>query len=142
VNFQVRWLGHLLNFICLPPGSAVHLPDDDLIRDLGDLILEPNPVRESLAEKVYVSLDPGDAVGRLESTYRMLLEVEDAWQAFSRARSKGELLAQDLAGALQEAADKNIITADDVAALRDYDARRYDCLLTDHFDPRAFNDLA
>jgi acyl-CoA dehydrogenase len=142
VNFQVRWLGHLLNFICLPPGSAVHLPDDDLIRDLGDLILEPNPVREALAEKVYVSLDPNDAVGRLESTYRMLLEVEEAWQAFSRARSKGELAAQDLAGALQEAADKNIITADDVAALRDYDARRYDCLLTDHFDQRAFNDLA
>jgi acyl-CoA dehydrogenase len=120
----------------------VHLPDDDLIRDLGDLILEPNPVREALAEKVYVSLDPNDAVGRLESTYRMLLEVEEAWQAFSRARSKGELAAQDLAGALQEAADKNIITADDVAALRDYDARRYDCLLTDHFDQRAFNDLA
>ena len=133
-NFPIRGLGGVLQFICLPPGSSVRPPDDDQIRNLGDMILEPNPVRAALAEKVYVSSDPEDAVGRLETTYQMLLDVDDAWQAFSRAYSKGELTATDVAGALEEAADKGIITAQDVAALAQYDARRYDCLLTDHFD--------
>jgi acyl-CoA dehydrogenase len=83
---------------------------------------------------VFVSNDPQEAVGRLETTYQMLLDVDDAWQAFARARSKGELVARDLAGALEEAAQKGIITAADVAPLAAYDARRYDCLLTDHFE--------
>jgi acyl-CoA dehydrogenase len=133
-NFPVRWLGWLLHFICLPPGGAVAAPDDHQIRALGDLILEPNPVREALAEMVFVSGDAGDAIGRVETTYQMLLQVESAWQAFTRARKKGELDATDLAGALQEAAAKDIITADEAIALAEYDARRYDCLLTDHFD--------
>lgn len=133
-NFPLRSLARVLHFICLPPGSTVQSPDDEQIRDLGDLILEPNPVREALANMVYVSSDPEDAVGRLETTYQMLLDVDDAWQAFSRARSKGELASLELGGALEEAAEKGIISAEDVAVLAAYDARRYDCLLTDHFD--------
>jgi acyl-CoA dehydrogenase len=133
-NFPIRWLGGILQLACQPPGSAVKMPNDDLIRDLGDLILEPNPVREALAEMVYLSTDPKDAVGRLESTYQKLLAVDSAWQTFARARSKAELQASDTAGALQEAADKGIISKDDISALADYDAQRFDCLLTDHFD--------
>ena len=133
-NFPLRSLARVLHFVCLPPGSTVQSPDDEQIRELGDLILEPNPVREALANMVYVSSDPEDAVGRLETTYQMLLDVDDAWQAFSRARSKGELASLELGGALEEAAEKGIISAEDVAVLAAYDARRYDCLLTDHFD--------
>jgi acyl-CoA dehydrogenase len=133
-NFPVRWLGRILHILCLPPGSAVKAPDDDQIRELGELIMEPNPVRAVLADMVYLSSDPTEAVGRLETTYQMLLQVDSAWQAFTRARSKGELEARDLAGSLQEAADKGIIPAAAVMSLAEYDARRYDCLLTDHFD--------
>ncbi|CAA0100840.1 Acyl-coenzyme A dehydrogenase [Halioglobus japonicus] len=133
-NFPVRWLGRILQILCVPPGSVVHPPGDDDIRALGDLIIEPNPVRQALAAMVYVSNDPEDAVGRLETTYQMLLEVDSAWQVFSRARSKGEFSAMDLAGALQEAVDNGVITAEEATALAEYDARRYDCLLTDHFD--------
>lgn len=133
-NFPVRWLAGLLRVICLPLGRFANAPDDEQVRALGDLIMEPNPVREALAEYVYVSDDPQDAVGRLETTYRMLLEVDDAWQAFSRARNKGELQATALEEALQEAVEKGIIRAEDAGPLSEYDARRYDCLLTDHFE--------
>jgi acyl-CoA dehydrogenase len=133
-NFPVRPLGWLLRVLCLPVGSAVRLPDDDQVRRLGELLLEPNPVRAALAEMVFVSSDPNDATGRLESTYRMLLQVDSAWQSFSRARSKGQIAAFDLAEALQEAVGKGIIAAEDVTALADYDAHRYDSLLTDEFD--------
>jgi acyl-CoA dehydrogenase len=123
----------LLRLLCLPPFSKVPAPDDNQVRELGELIMEPNPVREALAALVHVSTDPEDAVGRLETTYQMLLTVDEPWQAFIRARREGKLNADTLEEALKEAAADNIITEADIALLLDYDARRHDCLLTDHF---------
>ena len=94
--------------------------------------MRPNAVREALAKMVYVSDDPEDAVGRVETAYQMLLALDKPWQAVMRARSKGELDADSMAAALREAAQKGIITEDDIAPLLEYDTRRFDCLLTDH----------
>jgi acyl-CoA dehydrogenase len=133
-NFPVRILGWLLRVICFPTGLVIRAPDDAQIRKLGALIMEPNPVRDALATYVYVSADPDDAVGRVESTYRALLEIEAPWLAFVKARARGALEADNLDEALAEAADKHIIEEKDVERLLAYEARRYDCLLTDQFD--------
>lgn len=134
-NFPIPWLGRLLRLVCLPPWSRVRAPDDMQVRQLGQMIMEPNPVRQALAGMVYLSQDPEDAVGRLETTYQLLLTVDDAWQAFARARSKGELDTESLEDALRQAVTSGIIAEEDVAPLTEYDKRRYDCLLTDHFEP-------
>jgi acyl-CoA dehydrogenase len=133
-NFTMPWLGRLLQLLCLPPGSGVAAPSDDQVRELGELIMQPNPVRNSLAQYVYVSRDPEDAVGRLQTTYELLLQVDKAWQAFARARDKGEIEADSLQAALREAADKGIIAESDIEPLAEYDIRRYDCVLTDNFE--------
>lgn len=131
-NFPMPWLGGLLRLTCMPPWSAIPTPDDQQIRTLGELIMRPNAVREALAKMVYVSDDPEDAVGRVETAYKMLLALDKPWQAVMRARSKGELDADSMEAALKEAAQKEIITEEDIAPLLEYDARRFDCLLTDH----------
>ena len=136
-NFPSPWLGGLLRLLCLPLFSKVQAPDDSQVRELGELIMEPNPVRETLAAMVHLSVDPEDAVGRLETTYQMLLTVDEPWQAFVRARSQGKLDKESLEDALKEAAAGNIITDADIELLLDYDARRHDCLLTDHFPQQA-----
>jgi acyl-CoA dehydrogenase len=133
-NFPSRPLGGLLHVLCVPPGSRVQPPDDTQTRELGDLIMAPNPVRSALAAMVYVSDDPEDAVGRVETTYQLLLKIEASWHDFSRARSKGELTSSTLDDALREAVSKGIIREENIALLAEYDARRYDCLLTDHFE--------
>ncbi len=133
-NFPLPGVGPILRWLCFPLGRIAAAPDDDQIRRLGDLIMQPNPVRKALKTYVYLSDDPEDAVGRVETTYQMLLDVEKPWHAFMRARRNHELTADTLAEALQEAADKGVIREEDVAALLEYDARRYDCLLTDQFD--------
>ncbi|MCB1843159.1 MAG: DUF1974 domain-containing protein, partial [Halioglobus sp.] len=133
-NFPLRWLALILRGMCFPTGRVLKAPGDEQVRTLGALIMEPNPVRDTLAGFVYLSTDPEDAVGRVETTYRMLLEVEDAFVAFVKARSKGNIDADDLEEGLSEAAQKGIITAEDVPRLLEYDRRRYDCLLTDQFD--------
>lgn len=133
-NFPLRPLAIVLRVICFPTGRVFKAPSDEQVRQLGALIMEPNPVREMLAGFVYVSSDPEDAVGRVESTFRMLLEVEEPFVAFVKARSKGEIEADELEAGLQEAADKGIIDQADVSRVLEYDRRRYDCLLTDQFD--------
>ncbi|WP_461480842.1 acyl-CoA dehydrogenase [Porticoccus sp.] len=132
-NFPQRWLGLALRLLCLPLGRRYRAPDDDQIRLLGKLIMEPNPVREALKQYVYQSNNPEEASGRVESTFQALLRVDPAWQAFSRARGKGELGVGDMDNALGEALRQGVIAEADVEPLRDYDRRRYDCVLTDDF---------
>ncbi len=136
-NFPIHSLGGLLRFTCLPPWTAIAEPDDEQVRRLGTLIMRPNAVRRALAEMVYVSDDPEDAVGRLETTYQMLLTLDEPWQAISRARSKGELDADSMKTALRQAAELGIIAEADIAPLLEYNSRRYDCLLTDHAPQQA-----
>ena len=133
-NFQPRVLGWALRALCLPLGRVFPAPDDRMIRELGGLIMAPNAVRDALAQRVYLSVDPEDAVGRVETTYQMLLAVEEPFLALQKAWSKGELEADTLDDALQQAVDKNVLRAEDVEPVRKYDARRVDCVLTDHFE--------
>jgi acyl-CoA dehydrogenase len=133
-NFPQKWLATLIRFVAMPFGSIVHKPNDDLIRELGDLILEDNPVRQMLAQYVYVSHDPKDPAGRVESTYQLLLALGPVWHAFLKAKNTGKLIGETVAEQAQDAATKNIIQPHDVARIVEYDARRFDCLLTDDFD--------
>lgn len=135
-NFPQRGLGIMLRMLCLPLGRKYKAPNDKQIRLLGTLIMEPNPVREALKQYVFISNDPEDAVGRVETTYQMLLEIDTSWQAFSRARRKGKLgdASTSLDSALEEAVRQGIIPEADVIPLKEYNQRRYDCVLTDHFE--------
>ncbi len=133
-NFPVRPLAKGLQWMTFPFGRIVSKPSDDSIRRLGDLIMEDNPVRKELAQYLYVSKDPEDATGRVESTYQMLLSLGPVWDDFVKAQGKGKLKGASLEERLKDAAEQGIIREADIEKLREYDARRYDCLLTDAFD--------
>ncbi|MBN7797484.1 acyl-CoA dehydrogenase [Parahaliea mediterranea] len=133
-NFPVRWLGALLRFVAFPYGRVHSAPSDEQVRALGDLIMEPNPVRQLLASRIYVPGDPEDAVGRVERTYQTLLQVDDGWQRFLHAWRKGEVGGDDLEAALADAVAREVISEEAAAGIRQYDALRFDCLLTDDFD--------
>jgi acyl-CoA dehydrogenase len=131
-NFPVGWVAKLVRLLTLPFGKIVLKPSDDLTRELGDLMLEDNPVRQHLAQYVYVSHDPDDAAGRVESTYQMLLALGPLWTTWLKNQNK--LNGKTIAEKLQDAVSKNIIQPQDVTRLLEYDARRFDCILTDAFD--------
>jgi len=131
-NFPVGWVAKLVRFLTLPFGKIVLKPTDDLTRELGDLMLEDNPVRQQLAQYIFVSHDPEDAAGRVESTFQMLLALGPLWTTWLKNQNK--LTGSNMAEKLQDAVSKNIIQPQDVNRLLEYDARRYDCILTDAFD--------
>lgn len=63
-----------------------------------------------------------------------MLALGPVWHSFLKAQRSGKLQGEDLEAQLQDAASKNIIQPEDVARLLEYDARRFDALLTDAFD--------
>lgn len=133
-NFPLKWLAKMVRFVTMPCGKIVHKPNDNLIRELGDLIMEENPVRQMLGQYLYVSHDPQDAFGRVESTYQLLLSLGPVWHAFIKAKNSGKITGSTTEELAKDAAAKNIIQQHDIARVVEYDARRFDCLLTDAFD--------
>ncbi len=73
-------------------------------------------------------------MGRVERTYQTLLQVDDTWQRFLKAWGRGEVSGEDLASALEDAVSREIISEEAAAGIRQYDAMRFDCLLTDDFE--------
>ncbi|WP_197477468.1 acyl-CoA dehydrogenase [Alcanivorax sp. HI0044] len=135
-NFGFFGLGHVLKRLFFPLGRPckAQAPSDDQIRTLGQMIMEPSSVRDALAEPAYISQDPEDSIGRVEATFNKLLEVEPGFLAYLKAEGKGQLEGETVLEKLQDAARKGIINESQVEAINEYDAMRYDCLLTDAFD--------
>jgi acyl-CoA dehydrogenase len=133
-NFPVRLVAVLLKLVTFSSGRLVDKPDDNLIRELGDLIMEENPVRQELGRFVYVSKNPEHATGRVETTFQMLLALGDIWPRFVRAQNKGQLQGNSFEEKVKDGVAKGIVPAEVVDQLLAYEERRYDAVLTDAFD--------
>jgi len=133
-NFPMGVLACTIKWMAFPWGRLLTKPDDNAVRQLGGLIMEDNPVRRQFAPLVYESEDPEDNIGRVETTYQMLLSLEPSWSTFSRAQAKGELAGETIEERLQDAAKKGLVREVDIQRLAEYNERRYDCILTDAFD--------
>ena len=133
-NFPQKWIAKTIRFLTMPFGNIVNKPDDNLIRELGELIMEDNPVRQMLGQYLYISDDPQDASGRVETAYQLLMALGPVWSAFTKAKHTGKISGATTEELAKDAAAKNIIQPHDVARIVEYDARRFDCLLTDAFD--------
>ena len=131
-NFPAPGLGPVLKHLFFPFGDAAKAPDDHQIRQLGELIMQPQAVRELLADKVYVSRNPDESVGRVLETYRQLLDIEPLYERFLKAES--HLPGTNWDARLDAAVNEGLVTDEEAAVLRDYETMRYDCMLTDAFD--------
>jgi acyl-CoA dehydrogenase len=133
-NFPVRWLGAVLKFLAFPLGVPVAPISDQLVRELGAAIMAPSAVRNALSECCYRSSDEHDALGRLEVTWQLLLELEAPLQAMHKAQRKGEINGTTFDEQLAEAIDKGIVAPAERHKLSEYERLRRECLLTDVFD--------
>jgi acyl-CoA dehydrogenase len=138
-NLPVPGLGMVMRRLFFPWGTPVPTLRDSQIRRLGSLIMEPNDVRKALSEAVFISKDPEDSTGRVNVTYQELIELEDDYDRFLKAESKGELSGKSVDDRIDNAAEKGLFSAEMAERLKRYEARRYDCLLTDAFDPTLEN---
>ena len=124
----------MIKLICFPLGRPLKKPSDKLKLQAGELIMQENAFRDQLKKHVYYSTDADDVTGRMESTFLMLLEVEELWNKFKKAESKGQFEGLTFEAHIESALKSGFISQAEAEQLTTYNAKRFDSMLTDIFD--------
>lgn len=133
-NFPAPLASGLVKFICFPFGRPVKKSSDHLKQQLGDVIMQENAFRDALKQHVYYSTDPNCATGRMEVTFQMMLKIEPLWNKFKSAESKDQFKGLTFEEHIQDAVEIQFINSQEAQQLIEYNAMRYDSMLTDIFD--------
>ncbi|WP_256414807.1 acyl-CoA dehydrogenase [Acinetobacter sp. 5862] len=141
-NFPVKIAATLVKLISFPFGRPVTKPSDELKQQVAQLLLKENSFREELKKHVYYTTDETDVMGRMESTFQMLLTLQPLWDKFKKAESKDQFKGLTFEEHITDAVAVGFITANEAEQLLKYNAKRYDSMLTDIFDQHLENDLS
>ena len=140
-NFPVKIAATLVKLISFPFGRPVTKPSDELKQQVAQLLLKENSFRAELKKHVYYTTDETDVMGRMESTFQMLLTLQPLWDKFKKAESKDQFKGLTFEEHITDAVAVGFITANEAEKLLKYNAKRYDSMLTDIFDEHLENDL-
>ncbi|MCH7388918.1 acyl-CoA dehydrogenase [Acinetobacter modestus] len=140
-NFPVKIAATLVKLISFPFGRPVKKPSDELKQQVAQLLLKENSFRAELKKHVYYTTDETDVMGRMESTFQMLLTLQPLWDKFKKAESKDQFKGLTFEEHITDAVAVGFITANEAEQLLKYNAKRYDSMLTDIFDQHLENDL-
>ena len=135
-NFPNRIVGGLLRFAVFPRGRTFSAPSDELGQRLVELVINPTPTRGRLADCAYTTLDPGNPLGQLQQALEMAEQVKPLERRVFDAKRAGEIESEDTPGQIDEAERKGLITREEAAAIRAFDARVMELTGVDDFDPR------
>ncbi len=141
-NFPIGLAAGLIKFICFPLGRPVAKPTDQLKIKVADWMIKENAFRDQLKKHVFYSTDTDDVHGRMESTFLMLLEIEELWNKFKKAESKDQFEGLTFEEHIQSAISSQFITQAEADQLSTYNAKRFDSMLTDIFDSELDQSLA
>lgn len=133
-NFPIKLASGLIKLICFPLGRPLKKPSDKLKLQAGEMIMQENAFRDQLKQHVYYSTDADDVTGRMESTFLMLLEVEELWNKFKKAESKGQFEGLTFEAHIESALKSGFISQAEAEQLTTYNTKRFDSMLTDIFD--------
>lgn len=133
-NFPIKLASGLIKFICFPLGRPVAKPNDALKLEVAEWMMKENAFRDQLKQHIFYSTDPNDVNGRMESTFLMLLGMEDVWNKFKKAESKGQFAGLTFEEHIQSALASNFISQAEADQLTTYNTQRFDSMLTDIFD--------
>ena len=140
-NFPVKIAATLVRLISFPFGRPVTKPSDELKQQVAQLLLKENSFRAELKKHVYYTTDETDVMGRMESTFQMLITLQPLWDKFKKAESKDQFKGLTFEEHITDAVAVGFITANEAEQLLKYNAKRYDSMLTDIFDQHLENDL-
>ncbi|EMB4615843.1 acyl-CoA dehydrogenase [Acinetobacter baumannii] len=135
-NFPAKLPAAFVKWICFPLGRVISKPDDELKQQVAELMMEEHPFREQLKRHVYYSTEPNDVTGRLEHTFQMLRTIEPLWDKFKKAESKGKFTGLTFEENIAQAIKEGFISESEAQQLLQYNAIRFDSMLTDVFDEK------
>lgn len=133
-NFPNRWIAAVLRFLIFPRGRTFSAPSDELGQEIVELMINPTETRERLADCAYTAVESTNPVGLLQEALEMAESVKALERKVLDARRAGEILADDVPGQIDEAEQTGVLTPDEAAAVRAFDARVMQLTGVDDFD--------
>ncbi|WP_447499956.1 acyl-CoA dehydrogenase [Acinetobacter oleivorans] len=140
-NFPAKLPATFVKWICFPLGRVISKPDDELKQQVAELMMQEHPFREQLKHHVFYSTKADDVTGRLEHTFQILRTLEPLWDKFKKAESKGKFTGLTFEENITQAIKEGFITESEAQQLLQYNAIRFDSMLTDVFDEDLNKDL-
>ncbi|MFV5584346.1 acyl-CoA dehydrogenase [Acinetobacter oleivorans] len=140
-NFPAKLPAAFVKWICFPLGRVISKPDDELKQQVAELMMQEHPFREQLKHHVFYATKADDVTGRLEHTFQILRTLEPLWDKFKKAESKGKFTGLTFEENIAQAIKEGFITESEAQQLLQYNAIRFDSMLTDVFDEDLNKDL-
>ncbi|MBJ9720631.1 acyl-CoA dehydrogenase [Acinetobacter calcoaceticus] len=140
-NFPAKLSAAFVKWICFPFGRVISKPDDELKQQVAELMMEEHPFREQLKHHVFYSTKADDVTGRLEHAFQILRTLEPLWDKFKKAESKGKFTGLTFEENIEQATKEGFISENEAQQLLQYNAIRFDSMLTDVFDEHLNKDL-
>lgn len=140
-NFPAKLPAAFVKWICFPFGRVISKPDDELKQQVAELMMQEHPFREQLKHHVFYSTKADDVTGRLEHAFQILRTLEPLWDKFKKAESKGKFTGLTFEENIAHATKEGFISENEAQQLLQYNAIRFDSMLTDVFDENLDKDL-
>ncbi len=134
-NFPVKGVGGFMRRIVFPWGRSYTRPSDRLTARLADHMMQPSELRDRLTAECYLGGGASEAISRIEKAFDKLIEVEPYYDRFLRAAAKGEIHGESIDDRLADARVKGLLSAEEAAAIAEFEPLRIDAILTDDFTP-------
>jgi acyl-CoA dehydrogenase len=135
-NFPNRPLAAVMRLLIFPRGLTYFPPSDRLGRSIADLIMNPSAARERLSRDVYKTRSSINPLGLLQEALILSTMAETLEK---RIRVDGintdRVTALDLTGQIEQALHAGLLSDEEAAILRDYDAKVSHLLDVDDFAP-------
>ncbi|MDB5967786.1 MAG: acyl-CoA dehydrogenase [Hydrocarboniphaga sp.] len=132
-NFPVRIVARVMRLAAFPLGNHYKPVSDALNARLADQIMEDSELRDRLSHLVFVNGGKDEATGRIEHAFKLLQKAEAPYLKYFKAVAKGELAGHDTDSRLAEAVARGLLNPEESRLVAEYDAARYDVILTDDF---------
>lgn len=140
-NFPAKLPAAFVKWICFPFGRVISKPDDELKQQVAELMMQEHPFREQLKHHVFYSTKADDVTGRLEHAFQILRTLEPLWNKFKKDESKGKFTGLTFEENIAQAIKEGFISESEAQQLLQYNAIRFDSMLTDVFDEDLNKDL-
>lgn len=119
-NYPIRWLGRCLRFLIFPYGAAYRTnAKDKLTLELAGSMLQSSEFRDELTENV-ANIDSADHIlSQLETAFTTVQKTEATMKKFKKLLRDKQLSGHySVAEQLQIATEKNLLSADEIAEIK------------------------
>lgn len=132
-NFPHRALARVLRLLVFPLGLPCHGPDDRLGHLAAEVIVSPTPARERLTAGAFVTQDPRETIGRIESALGQVVAAEEVEKKLKRAARAGQIGNGSDEAMLRDGLARGVIDESEAGRYRNALVARREVIAVDDF---------